>query len=373
MLVNDARDTRRTVSGSALINASCPVLGGQSVWRHTSSLWFCSRDPAATLTFERGITRDSGSTHMQFRQLRTFLAVVEHLNITRAAEQIHLAQSSVTEQIQALEADLGATLFDRTKRKVRLTEAGKRLRKYAHDLLALADDARASIAEVAAEASGTLMIGGLETLCAARIAPLLASFKQAHPAIDYQLKVANSTALRNDVQNGALDVAFGFGEPPATPDLQGEIIGYEDLVAIAPPAHPLGSRVSVTTDDLAMESFLVTEQGCVYRAMFERTFSAHMPLRPSVVGEFGSLAAIRSLVAHGVGCAIVPRAVVADREYDALCLPWAGDANAVPISIFWHRRRPPAQILDLFLKAARDVLATVKPGDVRRPHAKPSR
>ena len=77
---------------------------------------------------------------MQFRHLKTFMAVASTLNVTRAVKQVHLAQSSVTEQIQMLEADLGAALFDRSRRRLQLTEAGRRLLDYAGDLLALADD-----------------------------------------------------------------------------------------------------------------------------------------------------------------------------------------------------------------------------------------
>lgn len=86
---------------------------------------------------------------MQLRHLKTFVAVASSLNITRAAERIHLAQSSVSEQIQALEADLDATLFDRTGRKLKLTEAGERLLDHAHELLARADEARAAVTAAA--------------------------------------------------------------------------------------------------------------------------------------------------------------------------------------------------------------------------------
>lgn len=292
---------------------------------------------------------------MQHRHLKTFLAVAECLNITRAAERVHLAQSSVTEQIQTLEADLGAKLFDREKRRLSLTEAGKRFHAYARELLVLADEARASIAETTAHISGTLKIGGLETLCAAWLPQRLASFRQSHPAIAYDLKVVNSAELRQGVERGALDIGFGFGEPPVGIDLHSEVVHREDLVAIAPPAHRLRSQTMVTTGDLAMEPFLVTAQGCVYRAMFDRTFSAHRPLRPSLVGEFGSLASIRALVAEGVGCAMVPRAVVADGTHEALCLPWSEGAAAVPVYMLWHGRRTATPALASFLDAARLV------------------
>ncbi|HEY2533448.1 MAG TPA: LysR family transcriptional regulator [Xanthobacteraceae bacterium] len=78
---------------------------------------------------------------MQLKHLRTFVAVASTLNLTRAGEKLHLAQSSVSEQIQSLETDLGATLFDRSKRKWGLTPAGERLPEYASAIIALSEEA----------------------------------------------------------------------------------------------------------------------------------------------------------------------------------------------------------------------------------------
>src|SRR5215831_12650615 len=84
---------------------------------------------------------------MQLKHLRTFVAVASTLNLTRAGEKLHLAQSSVTEQIQALESDLGAALFDRSKRKWALTPAGARLLDYAGTIIALSEEARGAVRE----------------------------------------------------------------------------------------------------------------------------------------------------------------------------------------------------------------------------------
>jgi DNA-binding transcriptional LysR family regulator len=139
---------------------------------------------------------------MQLRHLRTFAAVASTLNITRAGEKVHLAQSSVTEQIQSLEADLGAPLFDRSRHRLRLTEAGRRLLEYAGDLLSLADEARSAVADAAGLVAGTLTVGGLETLCASRLPPLLAKFHREHPAIGLQLKAASTGEMQRRKKRG---------------------------------------------------------------------------------------------------------------------------------------------------------------------------
>ncbi|MGO4220238.1 LysR family transcriptional regulator [Lysobacter sp. TAF61] len=290
---------------------------------------------------------------MLLRHLKTFLVVAESLSITRAAQHVHLAQSSVSEQIQALEADLGVALFDRSQRRLRLTDAGHRLCPHARELLASAEEVRAAFRGRATAMSGTLRVGALETLCSTKLPTLLATFGKSHPSIRFQLSSANSAALREAVASGELDVAFAFGEPPASAELQGEIVGHEDLIAIAPASHPLRRRASVTTEELACEPFLVTGPGCVYQSMFEQAFRRSIP---RVVGEFGSLAAIQSLVVSGVGCAVLPRAALGRVELETLRLPWVEGAGAVPISMLWRGRRDPSPPLAEFLDAARNGL-----------------
>src|SRR6266567_5102329 len=181
---------------------------------------------------------------MQLRHLKTFAAVASTLNITRAGEKVHLAQSSVTEHIQSLEADLGTPLFDRSRHRLRLTEAGRRLHEYAGGLLSLADEARSAVADAAGLAAGTLTVGGLETLCASRLPPLLAKFHREHPAIGLQLKAASTGEMRSGVKSGAMDVCFTFGEASSDPELQSEPVAREDLVIIAPLGHRLAGRTA---------------------------------------------------------------------------------------------------------------------------------
>jgi DNA-binding transcriptional LysR family regulator len=167
---------------------------------------------------------------MQLRHLKTFVAVASTLNITRAGEEVHLAQSSVTEQIQSLEADLGTALFDRSRRRLRLTEAGRRLLEYAGDILSLSDEAHSAVADAAGLVAGSLAVGGLETLCASRLPPLLAKFRQEHPAIGLQMKAAGSGELRSGVKSGAIDVCFTFGGGLSEAGLQSESVAREGLV-----------------------------------------------------------------------------------------------------------------------------------------------
>jgi DNA-binding transcriptional LysR family regulator len=306
---------------------------------------------------------------MQLRHLKTFMAVASTLNVTRAAERVHLAQSSVTEQIQALEVELGAALFDRSRRKLQLTEAGRRLLGYAGDLLALADEARAVVADAAGLGTGVLTIGALETLCANWLPPLLAMYQAAHPTVLLQVRVGGSGELRSGVRSGVMDVCFAFGAGPFESDLQHEPVAEEGLVVIAPSGHRLAGRNVIQTEDLAGEPFLVTETGCVYRQMFENAFPVGTAGRPRIVAEFSSIAAIRRLVETGLGCALVPRLAAAEAIGSFAIMPWGGDGQSVPISMIWRRRRVLPPVFRNFLGAARQGRSTITPGDVRPRHA----
>jgi len=289
---------------------------------------------------------------MQLKQLRTFLAVASTLNFTKASQKVHLAQSSVTEQVQALEEDLGVALFDRSQRKLKLTESGARLVEYAEALLSLALEARAAVIGAAQCATGKLAVGALETICARWLPPLLADFQAGHPVLQLDLRVAGTGELRNALKDGTLDVSFSFTEPPSDSGLHSECVGMDDLVLLLPAGHRFAGLAAIGPQQTAGERFLVTVQGCAYRSMFESAYSGPGIALPEVAGEYGSLAAIVNLVRAGFGCALMPRLAVAGQEAGLVVLRWAGDDSRVPIHMAWRARQLPAAVR-LFLDAVR--------------------
>ncbi len=277
---------------------------------------------------------------MQLKHLRTFLAVASTLSFTKAGQKVHLAQSSVTEQIQALEADLGVALFERSQRRLALTDAGGKLVEYAESMLALAADAKAAVAGCAA-LRGKLSLGALETLCAHWLAPILAGFQAEHPGLQLDLQVAGTGALREAVKDGSLDLCFSFTQPPHDSGLHSECVGSDELVLLVPAGHPLGGFASVGAEHVAAERFLVTAQGCAYRAMFDSAFSAAGHQLPQVAGEYGSLGAIVSMVRAGFGCALMPRLAVAGLDAGIAALPWQGGGRRIGIHMSWRPRQLP--------------------------------
>jgi DNA-binding transcriptional LysR family regulator len=283
---------------------------------------------------------------MDLKRLKTFVRVARTLNVSEAARQIHRTQSSVTEQIQALEADLGVALFDRSNRKLPLTAAGACLLDHAARLIDLADEARSAVRAAAGSAAHSLNVGGIETLAAAFLPDVVARLAADHPHVNVRVAVAATSALQAGVRDGTLDAACFFGTLAADGGLAFRVIAHAPLVLIVPPGHRLAGREGAHHDDIAHERFLVTAPGCAYRRMFETAVAARPDRQPRIAGEFDSVAAIVGLVERGLGCAIVPRMVAALAEADVAIVPWHGAAATVPVSVAW-RDRPSAAVAAL--------------------------
>ncbi len=291
---------------------------------------------------------------MDLKRLKTFVRAARTLNLSEAARQIHRTQSSVTEQIQALEADLGVALFDRSNRGLALTAAGTCLLEYADRLIGLADEARDAVLAAAGSACRTLDVGGIETLAAAFLPDVVARVAAFHPDIAVRVTVAQTSALHTQVKDGTLDAALFFGTPPQDDDLACSVIAHAPLVLIVPPAHPLAARASAGHDDVAHERFLVTAPGCAYRRMFEAAFRSRVDGEPVIAGQFDSVAAIVRLVERGLGCAIVPRMVPVLADARVAIVPWHGEGATVPVSIA-HRTRVSSAV-----KALHEAMAAVE-------------
>jgi DNA-binding transcriptional LysR family regulator len=295
---------------------------------------------------------------MQLKHLRTFLAVAGTLNLTRAGTRLNLAQSSVTEQIQALELDLGVTLFERARRRLALTPAGARLLDYARSILSLSDEARAAVAAEAATIGGRVVIGGIDSLCLDRLPALVLRYCGAFPEVQVVLRPGKTTELQGGLEAGTLDVYFTFGDGIAARGTQREALGREPIVLIAPPGHRLAGRARVTLAELADEPFLVTIEGCPVRGVFDRVFASGRRARPRVLGEFASIAAIRGQVEAGAACALVPGSAVREAlaRGTVAALRWAKPQHTA-ITMAWRRRRAEPPALARFLDVARHDLA----------------
>jgi DNA-binding transcriptional LysR family regulator len=303
------------------------------------------------------------------RLLKTFLVVARARNITRASEQVHLAQSSVSDQIQSLEAELATRLFTRGREGLELTPAGEALRAYAEEILNLVDEARAAVDAAAGQAGVCLSIGALETIASTALPAWLTRFRENHRAVELQVTVAGSGDLVRKLDSGDLDIAFCFDRCAPHEGLVRRILAKEPLVLIAPPGRQpiVGSLVS-----LAAQDFVATEPGCIYRQLFDQAFADAGFAAPRLAAEVGSIRAIARLVAAGLGLALVPRLAVSDAldRGDVVELPWPGEVRTASLIATWRRRRVQPPALKLLLSAIGNT--TVRSADARPRREAPS-
>lgn len=290
---------------------------------------------------------------MELRHLHTFIVTVEVGSFTRAAANLGYAQSSVTAQIQALEAELGTPLFDRLGKKIILTDAGKRLLPFAQDITklhALAKDAIRSDAQV----TGTLTIGAPESLAAFRLPGIIREFKELYPAVKIILKPGVCWEISERIRSGELDLAFLLQLETEERDLRMEPLISEKMALIASPGHPLAESSRVLPGHLKDETILHTEPGCTYRALFEQQLASH-GIFPSPGLEFWSIEAIKNCVMSGLGLSLLPLITVHNelREGKLLQLAWDDRPQRLSTIMAYHRKKALSPALREFLRVAR--------------------
>ncbi len=186
---------------------------------------------------------------MELRQLRYFVAIAEEMHFGRAAERLHIGQPAVSQQIRRLERDLGVELFDRSPRHVRLTPAGQRFLPRAQAVLAAAEEARASVSDLAGPGAITLRLGTSAGL-GRHLDDLLDALAGLAPWLTVELISAPAQVRLKQVASGGLDAAFVRGVHDAA-GLNVVPIWQDPLVVALPASHPLAAGADVALADLA--------------------------------------------------------------------------------------------------------------------------
>ncbi|MFF7725258.1 LysR family transcriptional regulator [Streptomyces sp. NPDC008001] len=275
---------------------------------------------------------------MDTRLLRTFLALARTGSFTAAAAELHLAQSTVTVQIRALEKELGTQLFDRLPRGATVTEAGRRLLEEAEAVLDA--EARLRAAAAGGPPAGRVAVGAGETLCSARLPGVIAALRRSHPGVEVDLEPAGTAAAVEGLRTGRLDIALLLEEEVSFPGIVAEPLAREPLVLLCAPGHPFAHRNEpVTWEELARETFFLHEQGCSYSDRLAHRLLS-VPGARIRLTRFGSIEAARSCVAAGLGLTLLPRATVEDALREGrLAVVGGPPFPDVPVSVARHGRR----------------------------------
>ncbi len=248
---------------------------------------------------------------MRIQQLNAFLAVAQTRHFTQAAGNLGVTQPSLSKQIQALEHELGAPLFTRTRGRIELTDIGHTLIGHARRITAAHEAARADIDDVLAVRAGRLRLGATPSLCSWLIAPLLVRYAEAHPGVTVTLTEDGSGPLTEHLSAGDLDLAFTIGETPTETGLAVQPLLSEALVvASAADQPPLTRQAYIGLPQLREQPFVLPAHGYDLRNLTVTTCQ-DAGFTPIVTVDGGATDAVAGLVEAGLGIALLPAMIVA--------------------------------------------------------------
>ncbi|MGV9329112.1 LysR family transcriptional regulator [Streptosporangium sandarakinum] len=237
---------------------------------------------------------------MELGPLRQFLVVARLEHLSRAAEELHVAQPSLSRTIARLESELGTPLFDRSGR-LRLNDAGKVFRDHVERALGELEAGRRAVAEAAGEGMGTVRLAS-ETFLT--LTGPLAAYRRAHPSVEVELHWSSAEDMARRLRAQDVDLCVA-SQPIHAEGLESARL-FDEVVGVgAPLDHPLAGRTSVRVDELVGQPFVAARKGHWQRRLLDRLFAA-LDRTPKIVCEVDESGAIAELIGAGLGIGLVP-------------------------------------------------------------------
>jgi LysR family transcriptional activator of glutamate synthase operon len=294
---------------------------------------------------------------MDLRQLRYLVALAEERNFTRAAASEHIAQPALSQQIRRLEDELGLALVERTTRRVALTDAGELLVVRARRILTELESAETELQGLRGMYTGHVTIGAMHTMGPVDLSLALALFHERHPGVGLTVREQTSEEMAEMLRVDELDLAF----LSVTERVESHGLGLyqllsEELVAVLPQEHRLGSRRRVRMAELAGEPFISYREGSRLRELLLAA-GRHAGYAPRVTLESNESQRIRRLVARGMGVAILPRSDAEGPGADVCVAALTEPALTRDITLAWREGRRHAPAAAEFLDLARETFS----------------
>jgi DNA-binding transcriptional LysR family regulator len=286
---------------------------------------------------------------LDLRLVEYFVAVAEELHFGRAAERLHIAQPSLSQQVRRLESQLGVTLLERNSRNVHLTEAGEALLREGRKTLSQAQQA---IRTTRAAGAPELTVGFYGSAGNDLLADALRAFGGRHPSYSVSLRELPFGSI-DAILNGEVNVAFTRLNPGQT-ELEVEVIAQEPRLVALAVAHPLAARKALTFAELADESFITNPAVADHGARPPRWLAEQR--QHGVAAQSAGVMEILTLVAAGHGVCLVPSAVAHHYARDDIAYVPMEDAEPAVVSLAW-REGAVAPALAAFIESVRELAA----------------
>lgn len=242
---------------------------------------------------------------MELWQLRTFIAIADTLNFTKASERLNLTQSAVSHQIKALEKELGVQLFLRAKRGVVLSEAGGVALSYAKEIVAVADDMKAVVAGRERDLVGTVRVAAATQALVYLFAPLFEDFMDSNASVELVFRTTMSTEQTvANVLEGVIDVGFA-SLAVYSPVLRVTQLFIDELVLVVGRKHVLSGKVKADVAEIEKERWILFERGASIRRATDQFFK-EVGVEPEKALESNDTYFIKLMIEHGLGVSLLP-------------------------------------------------------------------
>jgi DNA-binding transcriptional LysR family regulator len=288
---------------------------------------------------------------MEVRQLVYAEAVARHRHFTRAAEELHVAQSALSHQIRRLEAELGTELFERTSRRVVPTEAGEAVAARARRVIAELAGVRSELDELRGLVRGRVAVGALLPAGGMQVTTLLARFSRQFPGIEVGLREGTAGDMRELLERDELDAAFSLVAGEIPEGLDALRVSEEEVVAAFHPGTA-PSKASVGAADLDGVPLATPRSGSAIKAVADQFFD-RAGKQFNVSLESGDPYLIRCLVSDGFSAALLPASLVG-REGPPVETRALRPAVRLPVYLLWRRGRHRSAAAKAFIDFVRD-------------------
>jgi DNA-binding transcriptional LysR family regulator len=273
---------------------------------------------------------------IDLRQLRYFEAVVRHRHFSRAADELHVAQSAISHHVKKLEQELGVALLQRTTRSVVTTEAGELVATRARAVITETEALRSEVDELRGLIRGHVSLGAMLFGGELDIPATLAAFSARFPGVEIELREGTAQRMLGMLRDGSLDLTFALEvEPP--PEIERVELSSEELALAMSPDHRLAGSRSVSLEELRTEPLIAFGRGASTRRRVDDAF-AEAEVHPRIALEANDLALARSLVARGLGLAILPRSFL-ERPGEPISLSALSPPLHLAVVLWWQRGR----------------------------------
>ena len=295
---------------------------------------------------------------MEMHQLRYAVAVARSGNFSRAAEQCHVSQPSLSQQILKLEEELGERLFDRTKRETKVTPHGAAFLRRAVRILEEVDAATREAHDAKELVSGVIAIGVIPTISPYLLPRVMAAFAGDYPGVEMIVQEETTARLLKLLQ--AYEIDFALISPPFDiGNLETSHLLNDELLLALPRNHPLTRKKVIAAADLKRENLLLMkEEHCLSDQVL--SFCNRRDFRPKISFRSAQLETIQSLIAAGMGVSLIPAmAASADKKSRLFYRSFNDGKPQRSIVAAWPKQRPPGRAATQFLKILSSGIGTV--------------